>query len=58
MRYVITMKLLWYDNEKTMSSCMNFVDALYKLHYEKTYEIMIWIDYELLCFKYEKVFFH
>ncbi len=35
-----------------MNSCMNFVDALYKMHYEKAYEMMIWIDCELSDLNY------
>ncbi len=31
---------------------MNFVDALYEMHYEKTYEMTIWIDYELSDLNY------
>ncbi len=35
-----------------MNLCMNFVDALYEMHYEKIYEMMIWIDYELSYLNY------
>ncbi len=52
MNWCITIKWLWNDYKMTMNSCMNFVDALYEMHYEKIYEIMIWIDYELSDFNY------
>ncbi len=50
-------KWLWNDYEMTIK----WLWILYEMHYEKTYRIMIWIDYELseqwfkLRSKYEKV---
>ncbi len=46
------MNCIWNDYETAMNSCMNFVDALYEKPYEKLYEMMIWIDFELSYLNY------